>query len=139
MRAEAIESVRHCTRGAGLPASCLRSARGRCETKAAGGASVDAMIRASCAWLENEGWEAMRLEREGELEAALAKDGTALASAKAARAAWETYRDRWCDAEGRTAIVAATGERMVARETCRTDFVYDRLTRIGLMRFRVSD
>lgn len=132
---ELLAPVRQCMAGAGPSDACLRSAHDQCVARITNGKSSDPMVESFCASVENEGWEAERLDAESKLDAALSKGKEAdiLANVQASRKAWETYRDEWCEAESRTVPTALTGESDLARETCRKALTQDRLARTRRM------
>jgi len=135
LHAELLTPVQRCLVGSEVAEACLSAARKRCIARLNNGSSVDPLIESFCAAVENEGLEATRLDVEAKLTTALSKwkEADVLASVRAGRKAWETYRGRWCDDEGRTAPTALTGQADLAREACRKGLTLDRLVRVRRM------
>ena len=133
MHDRALAAVRQCLASAASPETCLASARQQCVTLIARGGPGDALLQSYCATVENEGWEEVRVQAEAKMEASLAINPPTLTTAKAARRAWETFRDNWCETEAWSAPKAVTGDYELARESCRKALTQDRLARVRQM------
>lgn len=139
LHAELLAPARQClAASAGSLDACLNAADKQCVARLVrfeGAKSSDAMLESTCADIENEAWEAARLDAESKLETALLKwkDTKVPGTVRAARRAWESYRDNWCEAESGTAPTAFTGQAELARATCRKALTRDRLARVRQM------
>jgi hypothetical protein len=139
LHAELLAPAQQCMAVSASPSdACLDAAHKQCVARlmrVGRTQSSDGVLESMCANVENEAWEAVRLDAESKLETAISKwkETDLLASARAAREAWESYRDKWCEDESNTVPTAFTGQAELARAACRKELTQDRLAHVRRM------